>query len=128
MQTVLQDVRCGLRMLAKNPGFTLIAVLTLALGIGANTAIFSAVNAVLFRVLPYKEPDRLVQVFQRFYARPAMDRMPVAPANFIDWQSQSKSFESLAAFRLTNLNLSGGPPPERIRVAQTSANAFAALG
>jgi len=128
VEELWRDLRYGLRMLAKNPGFTLIAVLTLALGIGANTAIFSAVNAVLFRVLPYKEPDRLVQVFQRFYARPAMDRMPVAPANFIDWQSQSKSFESLAAFRLTNLNLSGGPPPERIRVAQTSANAFAALG
>ena len=103
-------------------------IVVLALGIGANTAIFSAVNAVLFRVLPYKETDRLAQIFQQFYARPEMDRMSVAPANFIDWQAENKSFESLAAFRLTNFNLSGGDSPERIRAAQTSANIFAALG
>jgi predicted permease len=123
-----QDLRYGARMLLKKPGFTLIAIFTLALGICANATIFSAVNAVLFRALPYKEPGRLVQVFQRFYARPTMDTMPVAPANFIDWQTENKSFEALAAFRLANFNLSGGAGPERVRAAQTSANVFAVLG
>lgn len=125
---MLQDLRYGVRMLLKRPGFTLLAVLTLAVGTGANTAIFSTVNAVLFRVLPYHEADRLVQVSQRFFPRANMDTMPVAPANFFDWQAQSNSFAALAAYRLTNLNLSGASGPERVRAAQASANLFALLG
>ncbi len=127
MQTLWHDLRFGARMLLKQPGFTLIAVLTLALGIGANTAIFSVVNAVLLRVLPYQEPDRLVQIFQRYYPRPGMDRMSVAPANFIDWQAETQSLEACAAYRLTNFNLSGEQSPERVRAAHTSAHLFAVL-
>jgi putative ABC transport system permease protein len=127
MQTLLQDLRYGARMLAKNPGFTLIAVLTLALGIGATTAIFSTVNAVLFRVLPYQEPERLVQVFQQY--RPHRnDRMQVSPANFIDWQAEHQAFEAFAAYRLASFNLSGDNHPERLLAAQTTANTFAVLG
>src|SRR5688572_14291682 len=117
MNNLIKDLRYGARMLIKNPGFTFIAVLTLALGIGANTAIFSAVNAVLFRTLPYREPERLVQVFQKFRPQQHMDRMPVAPANFFDWQTEQQSFEAFAAYRLTNLNLSEDNNPERIRTA-----------
>lgn len=123
-----QDLRYGARMLSKRPGFTLLAVLTLAVGIGASTAIFSAVNAVLFRALPYQEPAQLMQVSQRFYPRPNMDTMPVTPANFLDWQAQSHTVATLAAYRLTNLNLSGAGNPERIRAAQASPNLFAVLG
>ncbi|MEK6281441.1 MAG: ABC transporter permease [Acidobacteriota bacterium] len=126
--TLGQDLRYGARMLLKNPGFSLIAIITLALGIGANTAIFSAVNAVLFRALPYKEPDRLVQIFQRFRPQQNMDRMPVAPANFFDWQAEQQSIEAFAAFRLSNFNLSGDNNPERVRAALASANLFAVLG
>src|SRR5437870_8483726 len=82
LETLLQDVRYGLRQLRRNPGFTAVNVLTLALGIGANTAIFSVVNAVLLRPLPYKNPDRLVVILHN-------GRYPVAPANFIDWRNQN---------------------------------------
>jgi putative ABC transport system permease protein len=121
---MFQDLRFGARMLLKHKGFTLIAVLTLALGIGANTAIFSTVNAVLFRVLPYHEPAQLMQVSQRFYPRANMDTMPVTPANYLDWQAQSSAVARFAAYRLTNLNVSGAGVPERIRAAQASTNWF----
>ncbi len=128
LTTLGQDLRYGLRMLRKNPGFSFIAVITLALGIGANTAIFSAVNTVLFRELPYQHPDRLVQVFQRFRSQPNMDRMPVAPANLADWQAQQQSIEAFAAFRVANFNLSGDNNPERIRAAFVTPNLFSVLG
>src|SRR5881409_3452342 len=97
MSGVLQDVRYGLRVLRRQPAFTTVAVLTLALGIGANTAMFSVVNAVLLRPLPFKEPERLVTVWER-NPKQGYDQNVAAPANFLDWKAQSRSFEQLAMF------------------------------
>jgi putative ABC transport system permease protein len=99
-----QDLRDGARMLIKKPGFTLIAVLTLALGIGANTAIFSVVNGALLNPLPYPASQQLVRLFERADLTPmASDRMEVAPANYLDWREQSASFNDLATYALTGL-------------------------
>src|SRR6266576_4597677 len=96
METLLKDIRYGVRNLLKHPGFTAIAVITLALGIGANTAIFSVVNAVLLRALPFPDPDRLVMVWEdaSFAGFP---RNTQAPDNYADWKSQSQSFTDVAA-------------------------------
>src|SRR5713226_7604691 len=96
MNTLWQDLRYGARMLIKRPGFTLIAVLTLALGIGGNTAIFSVVNAVLLRPLPYKDPGRLVTLFEE-NPRTGLLGTPVSPADFLDWRAQNTVFERMAA-------------------------------
>jgi putative ABC transport system permease protein len=120
-----QDLRYGARMLMKNPGFTLIAVMTLALGIGANTAIFSVVNAVLLRPLPYKDASRLMVLWER--ERNIEQESPSYP-NFLDWQAQSRSFEQMALSRRDNANLTGAGEPERLDVRQVSANFFATLG
>jgi putative ABC transport system permease protein len=122
-----RDLTYGLRSMRRSPGFTITALLTLALGIGANTAIFSADHALLFRTLPYRNPDRLVEVFQKEISDPAAGRMPVAPANYHDWQAQSKLFEAFAAWQATSLNLSDGDNPERMRAAKVSANLFSVL-
>jgi putative ABC transport system permease protein len=129
METLWQDLRYGLRMLLRSPGFTLIAVMALALGIGANTAIFSVVNGVLLRPLRYAEPDRLVRVYEKV-ARQAMssDRMEVAPANFLDWRAQSRSFTEIAAYGFGNLALAGSGEPEQVACAYVSANLFSVLG
>lgn len=123
-----RDLSYGLRMMGRNPSFTAAALLIIALGIGANTAIFSTDNAVLFRSLPYKNPGGLVEILQKYLPNPTTDRMPVAPANYFDWQTDSKSFEAFAAWRLANFNLSGNDNPERVRAAQVSANMFSVLG
>jgi len=94
METLFKDVRYGFRMLMKRPGFTLVAILTLALGIGANTAIFSVVNAVMLRPLPFKDPERLVMVWE---TRPDRGINTATPANFLDWREQNQVFEELAA-------------------------------
>lgn len=95
--TMITDLKYAIRMLRKNPGFSFIAVLVLALGIGANTAIFSVVNGVLLRPLPYTEPDQLFMVWEND-TQEGNPRNDVSPANFLDWKAQSQSFESLAAF------------------------------
>jgi putative ABC transport system permease protein len=116
VNTFIQDVRYGLTMLRRNPWFTFVAVLTLALGIGANTAIFSVVNAVLLRPLPYRDPDRLVLV-------------PSASGrDFLIWRDQAKAFESMAAFGFTAADFTGSGEPERLAVATVSAELFATLG
>lgn len=113
MQTLLQDIRFGARMLLKKPGFTLIAVITLALGIGANTAIFSVVNSVLLRPLPYEAPDRLVYVYDS-NPTAGFPRFSSSPPNFADWRRQQQSFEYLAAFLGWNFNFTGRGEPERL--------------
>ena len=125
MNILFQDLNYGLRMLFKHPGVTAIAVLTLALGIGANTAIFSVVNAVLLNPLPYREPDRLVSLWENV---PTHGRWRVAPANFFDWKKQNTVFEDVAAFGANSLTLTGDGEPEQLTGARVSAGYFAVVG
>ncbi len=126
-EDMFQDLRFGLRMLLKNPGFTLIAVLTLALGIGANTAIFSVVNAVLLRPLPYPEPERLIRLWESNPGRGWPEFSASAP-NFADWRKQQTVFEQLAAYGFDTFNLTGGGEPERVFALGVTANLFPTLG
>src|SRR3989442_14985283 len=112
MQILPQDLRYGARMLLKNPGVTAIAVITLALGIGANTAIFSVVNAVMLRPLPYKDPDRLVSLWANV---PEHGRWRVTPANFLDWKKQNTVFEDMPTFGPWTMALTGDGEPEQMR-------------
>ena len=125
MMSFWQDVRYGLRVLAKNPGFTAIAVLTLALGIGANTALFSVVNGVLLNPLPFPSPDELVAVYTK---SPTFQESSVSYPNFLDWQKDSHSFASLCAFRSDDFNMTGAGEPERVHTHMISAEFFTALG
>src|SRR5574342_528758 len=111
MTDSLSDVRYALRMLAKSPGFAAIAVLTLALGIGANTAVFSVLNGVLLRPLPLPKPERLMVISEK---APQFERMSVAYLNLLDWRAQSRSFERMAGFRFQDFNLTGSGDPERL--------------
>ena len=124
MQTLFQDLRYGARMLRKNPGISFIVILALALGIGANTAIFSVVNAVLLRPLPYEESERLVFLNERTQAT---DEMSISYPNFADWRSQNHVFEKIGIYNRSNYNLTGGGDAERIPVAQISADIFPIL-
>ncbi len=129
MVDLWQDLRFGARMLIKKPGFTLIAVLTLALGIGANTAIFSVVNGALLQPLPYPAPQQLVRLFERVErVTMASDRMEVAPANYFDWREQNTSFSGLATYGLTGLALASDGVAERIEGALASADFFSVMG
>src|SRR6267142_2070911 len=124
MSNFLQDLRYAFRMLAKSPGFTLVAVLTLALGIGANTAIFSVVNAVLLRPLPYPEPNRLVFLGEWSEQIPEMS---ISMANFNDWRNQNKVFEGMVAYQNDNVVLTGRGEPERLRLRRITAGFFPTL-
>jgi predicted permease len=125
MHTLEQDTRYGLRMLLKNPGFTTIAILTLALGIGANTALFSIVNGVLLNPLSYPEPEKLVTLFSSV---PQSARWSISYPNFLDWQKENRSFAALAAFREDDFNLTGMGEPERLKTNMVSASFFRILG
>ena len=125
METLWQDLRFGARMLVKNPGFTAVAALTLALGVGANSAIFSVVNGVLLKPLPYKEPERLVRVFEN---HPTFPKFPISPANFLDYREQSRVFEDFAIFHRRDLQLAEGERPERLTAMLVSAGFFHLLG
>ncbi len=125
MDKVLQDIRFGLRMLLKNPGFTTVAVFTLALGIGANAAIFDVVNGVLLKPLPYKEPDRIVRVFE---SHPRFPRFPISPANFLDYRERNDVFDHLVTFARGDLDLSANDRPERLTGMRVSHGFFELLG
>src|ERR1700735_839574 len=125
MQTLLQDLRYGLRMLAKSPSFTAIAVLTLALGIGANTVLFSVVNGVLLNALPFPAPDGLVALFTN---RIHFERASISYPNFLDWQRENHTFASMAAFRPDDFNLTGAGEAEHVRGEMVSADFFSTLG
>jgi putative ABC transport system permease protein len=126
----LQDVRYAFRMLLKRPGFTVIVVLTLALGIGANTTIFSAIDAVLLNPLPYKDPDRLMVVWEtNKQLGPEMwDRNEAAIGNFLDWRSRNQIFDQLGALFDTSMNLTGVGEPQRIQSCVVTTNFFQVLG
>jgi predicted permease len=131
LEELWQDLRYGARMLVKNPGFTMVAVITLALGIGANSAIFSVVNSVLLRELPYRDPQRLVMVFTEWEIPQVGTRgteSPFTGADFRDLRDQNQSFEQLSAFSGVTFNLTGGGDPEALSGIHASANLFSLLG
>src|SRR5436190_3514507 len=127
MGDITQDLRYGLRMLWKNPGFTIVAVLALALGIGANTAIFSVVNTVLLQPLPYKDPGQLVMLWENA-THLGFPKDTPSPANFLDWRGQNTVFTGMVAMAQKNFNLTGVGEPERLDGRRISANLFDLLG
>ena len=129
IETAWRDVRLGVRALVHSPIFTAVTVLSLALGIGANTAIFSVVNGLLLRPLPYPESDQIVHVWhtppqQSF---PGLDRFSVSPANYIDWKTQSSTFEQMAVYTYTGLSLSTSNDPLPLIGAAVSSDFFSVL-
>src|SRR6266568_2952537 len=128
LETLMQDLRFGLRTLSKNPGFTAVAVLTLALGIGANSAIFSLVNAILLKPLPYAHSERLVMAWEKVRLPSYQnDRNDPAPGNFVDWQKQNTVFQDMAAIRYRSFNLTGEGEPVRVEGEGVSASVFPML-
>ncbi len=126
MYAWLQDLKYGCRILAKNPGFAAVAILTLGLGIGANTAIFTVVNGVLLRPLPFADPSRIVLVLERNASFPSL--VSTSYENYKDWRDQSHSFESMQASCVTNLTLTGAGDPERLNAQRMTAGIFPLLG
>jgi putative ABC transport system permease protein len=127
MENLLQDIRYGMRTLAKNPGFTVIAVLTLALGIGANTAIFSVVENLLLRPLPYPQPERLVEIANTYL--PQIPKAGLSPGDYADWKRQNSSFSEMGAYAkvLQGFNLSGEGEPQRVQAAYADSGLFPML-
>ena len=130
MTGLFQDIRYAVRQMSKSPGFAIVAVLTLALGIGANTAIFSVVNGVLLRPLGFREPDRLVRVWHVPPAKsfPGMTRFAVSAANYIDWEKQNHVFEQMAIYSFRGFTFSSAEKPERVQAAAVSPKFFDVLG
>jgi predicted permease len=125
MGTLAQDLRYALRQLHKNPGFAAVAVLTLAMGIGANTALFSVVNGVLLNPLPYPHPEQLVWLAEKV---PPFQQFAVSYPNFLDWTRMNHTFQALAAYRLNDFNLTGSGEAQRVKTTQVSASFFPMLG
>ncbi|HET6890402.1 MAG TPA: ABC transporter permease, partial [Pyrinomonadaceae bacterium] len=121
----MKDIHYAVRSLIKRPGFVAVAIITLALGIGANTAIFSVINAVVLRPLPYTDPDRLVMVWETIAGN---DRRSVAPGNYVDWRDQNKTFAGMSATFYGNFNLTGDGEPERINGSTITSNLMDVLG
>ena len=128
MENLLQDIRYGIRTLAKNPGFTAVAVLTLALGIGANTAIFSVVENLLLRPLPYPRPDRLVEIANSY--PPQLPKVGLSPGDYADWRRQNASFSEMGAYaKITQgFNLTGEGEPQRVTAVYADDGLFPMLG
>ena len=128
MENLLQDIRYGIRTLAKNPGFTAVAVLTLALGIGANTAIFSVVENLLLRPLPYPQPDRLVEIANSY--PPQLPKVGLSPGDYADWRRQNASFSEMGAYaKITQgFNLTGEGEPQRVTAVYADDGLFPMLG
>jgi hypothetical protein len=128
LEEFARDIGYGLRMMQRAPAFSAVVVLTLALGIGANTAIFSVVNAVLLRPLPFKDPERVVMVWLKGAEAAGGDRVPMSLADFLDWRAQTHSFERVAFFSHADFNYAGGDAPEEVTGAVTSADFFNVFG
>ena len=124
-ESLFQDLRYGVRMLKRSPGFTVIAILTLALGIGVNTTIFSVVNGVLLNPLPFPESHQLVSLFEKI---PNFENGSISYPNFVDWRSMSRTFTSIAAYRSHGMDLSGSGEPERLQGEMISHDFFEILG
>src|SRR5689334_19017125 len=127
MEMLFQDLRYGLRMLIKNPGFTIVAVITMALGIGANTALFSVVNGVLLKSLPFKDPDRLISVLET-NAKIPPPGASCSTLNFRDWKEQNHAFEMLSARQPFIGNLTSSDQPEKIQGEKITWDYFDTLG
>jgi predicted permease len=125
LESLVQDVRYTLRTLRKSPGFTAVAILTLALGIGANSAMFSAVEGVVFAPLPYHQSDRLVMVWE---SNPRFPRLYVSYPNFLDWQRTARSFQQMGAFREEGVDLTNPGAPEHLNANQISSGFFSTMG
>ena len=125
LEQLLEDLRFGLRMLRRNPGFTAVALLTLALGIGANTAMFSIVEGVVLAPLPYRQPDRLVMLWE---SNPRLPRVYISYPNFLDWQRSASSFQQMAAFSQQGVDLTAPGTPEHLDAKQISSNFFSTFG
>jgi predicted permease len=125
MGTLIEDIRFGLRSLRRNPGFTAVALLTLALGIGANTAVFSIVNGVLLNALPFGDPDKLVVLFE---SKPNFKEGSISYPNFLDWQRENRGLASIAAYRPDSFSLTGSGEAEQVPGEMLSAGFFSTLG
>jgi len=128
MENLMQDIRYGLRTLAKNPGFTLVAILTLALGIGANTAIFSVVQNLLLRPLPYPQPESLVEIWNTY--PPQVPRGGLSPGDYADWRREAKNFSEMGGYADVSrgFNLTGDGEPQRVQIGYASSSIFSMLG
>src|SRR6516165_11495218 len=127
MRTLIQDLRYGLRMLAKNPGFTVVAMLTLALGIGANTAIFSVVNAVILRPLPYPDSARLVTIWETEPSGPG-NLYPDTGPDYVDWKAQNRVFDNMGAIFIAGATLTGTSEPLQLQGFEVSPETLELLG
>ena len=127
MDSLLQDIRYAIRVCMRTPGFTAVAVLALALGIGANTAIFTIVNAVLLERLPFRDPNGIVALWEENARRPGRSNV-LGPAQFLRWGDRATAFEGMAALVETRANLTGGGEPEEVIVQNVTAQFFPILG